>query len=225
MKWFWLAVCGLAHQLCRAQDVRMPNIVVTDASPSNYETSFAIQPSFFSNVVEKYWDTVYFRMACGDNVNYAPRAIDDEKVKKLIKFTKCSDLLNKNIYVLDMTQTPAVSVTKKLQTIPLNNIKDGLSVPAFDLDPPIPKDVITSCCNQQECPEKCIDASHLTQDCYIEVYILVKGNSNGALLLAGWLRLAYFLLFRIKCEYCFVTNCVKECKNGKVTIFQGLVTV
>lgn len=227
----WLGILLLiAHACCQEQTTSIPQIVVTD-KPAEFPDSLTIPPSFFSPFLKVYWDTVYFRVACGDKKNPGQAAISDETVSARVKATKCSDLLKNEVMILLTNANPAVAYPRRLQGMPVNNEKDGKSIRIPEAS--VPTELVTSCCNPSDCPTQCIDASRANQDCVLEVYVLALVTDYRNIKLYYWEfygqkvagtkmstnpeeSLIYQLLLRVKCKYCFLTNCVTECKNGQV---------
>lgn len=228
----WLAIPFflIAHACCQQSSI--PQIVVTD-KPGEFPDSLTIPPSFFSSLLKVYWDTVYFRVACGAKKNPSKAAISDEIVNARVKVAKCSELLRNEVMILLTNTNPAVAYPRRLQGMPVNNVKDGKSITIREAS--VATELVTSCCSPTDCPTQCIDASQANQDCVLEVYALAltKDYRNIKSYSLEWYgqkvagtqtstdpeeSLIYQLLLRVKCKYCFLTNCVTECKNGQVRL-------
>lgn len=232
----WLVFfCILQWYCCRAE---IPQIVVTD-NPGLFPNSLTFSESLFKsqtrNLLEIYWDTLYYRVSCSSRKSAEQPIISDENVNRLAPiYYRCSQLLENKVDFIVTNKNPGVSYNRLLQAMPIMNVKNEKTLTIRQASMSIEQ--MTSCCEQSKCPEQCIDTASPTQDCYLEVYlmILAKDFRNldfyyglswygqpvpGTLTETGVVdSLRYRILFRIKCQHCFLTNCLKECKNGQVCL-------
>lgn len=223
-----------------ADTIKLPDIALPQTSLTDTEIVFNSPAYYTRNLrpVQNPKYTLFFRFSmtesqffmkdleykilCGSEKTRATPYFSDAEVKKLIDFDgKCVELL----------QNPYVDVyypskeTLKLKPVPLNQEVNGFQVYSQNTAPPI--ELLTTCCNEADCPSKCLDLSRVDQDCDLEVYTIgasiVYDDGPAAAVARIFTGQDTFkmdgaflkFLYRIKCKHCFIKSCITNCTNGQ----------
>lgn len=168
--------------------------------------------------------TLQYKIKCGDERNTESPLIPFIEVDKLVKPGKCGDFLA-NPYV--DVYYPSLSKVQ-LQPVPLSQTYNRMDLTTTD--PGMPREFVTSCCDANQCRDKCLNLERKDQKCQLEIYtleqiqpydawwaftqaaspqnLITRNNAPRALILR--------YLFRISCQLCMVSSCIKDCMNGQV---------